>query len=67
MATVSMLAQRAFRVVLIDVQAVDSQLARLRAEGLPRRWNQRGCIVGIVRATGGEADFQANAAPPMCW
>src|SRR3982074_327257 len=31
--TVSMLAQRAFRVVLIDVQAVDSQLARLRAEG----------------------------------
>jgi NAD(P)-dependent dehydrogenase (short-subunit alcohol dehydrogenase family) len=34
LATVSMLAQRAFRVVLIDVQAVDDQLARLRAAGL---------------------------------
>lgn len=34
LATVSMLAQRAFRVVLIDVQAVDGQLARLRTEGL---------------------------------
>src|SRR6266853_2197610 len=34
LATVSMLAQRAFRVVLIDVQAVDGQLARLRTAGL---------------------------------
>jgi len=34
LATASMLAQRAFRVVLIDLQAVDGQLARLRAEGL---------------------------------
>ena len=34
LATASMLAQRAFRVVLIDVQAVDGQLARLRSEGL---------------------------------
>lgn len=34
LATASMLAQRAFRVVLIDVQAVDGQLARLRGEGL---------------------------------
>ena len=34
LATASMLAQRAFRVVLIDVQAVDGQLARLRTEGL---------------------------------
>ena len=32
--TVSMLAQRAFRVVLIDIQAVDGQLARLRTAGL---------------------------------
>src|SRR6202521_5301877 len=34
LATRAMVAQRAFRVVLIDVQAVDGQLARLRAEGL---------------------------------
>src|SRR5256885_11760199 len=34
LATASMLAQRAFRVVLIDVQGLDGQLARLRAAGL---------------------------------
>src|ERR1700687_5975541 len=47
LATVAMLAQRAFRVVLIDVQAVDGQLARLRAEGL--------CVDGISGGVSSES------------
>ncbi len=53
LATVSMLAQRAFRVVLIDVQAVDGQLARLRTAGLH--------VDGISRECGA-ADVLVNNA-----
>src|SRR6202158_2542533 len=53
LATVAMLAQRAFRVVLIDVQAVDGQLARLRAEGL--------CVDGISGYVSSESFVQQGA------